>query len=534
MMKILITDDEKQIRKGIRMKVDLADEGFYIVDEASNGQEALDRLKKIDIDIVITDVRMPIMDGMEFVKHCHREYPHVKVIVLSGYSDFEYVRTSIVSGVKDYLLKPVDPDELVDALKRIRTEVEKEKKRQREFDQMNQLVNSQLEDIREQYMLHLVKEEWLEHGVVIERLHQLQLEALAKEEVQVQFITVEIREASTKENILKDLWLAFRMLCKEIAYKDEGTFCFYDPNYANMIHFIYRNDSEPLDCSSKFITSLQRHVKEFLKLETVIGIGSSVTGYQEYKTGYISALLSWSQSRLGNQSQVIDGTVNKEMYEFSPDFEKRLINAIENGKFGSLKNDIFSILGGNNNQSIITFSFAANRILFLLGYLGKKYDIDTDDINKMIWTCQQSIWQLNSQTSVMDQLIALGQLIIDRVLKARCSSNGMMIVENVRRYLDQHYASEVSLASLSEQFHINSSYLSDLFKNHVGKNLSDYLLHLRMENAKKFLKDSQLKIIDVAHLVGFSNSGYFGTVFKKYVGKTPVEYRKSLGLVNKY
>ena len=92
--------------------------------------------------------------------------------------------------------------------------------------------------------------------------------------------------------------------------------------------------------------------------------------------------------------------------------------------------------------------------------------------------------------------------------------------------MDEHYASEISLTSLSDLFHINSAYLSETFKNHIGKNFSEYLVDLRLEKAQHFLQDKQLKIIDVANLVGFSNSGYFSTVFKKHFGQTPVEFRK--------
>ncbi|MGM0874732.1 MAG: response regulator transcription factor [Bacillota bacterium] len=530
MMKVIITDDEIQIRKGLRMKVEWEEEGFQIVEEASNGQETLDLLKMIEVDVVITDVRMPIMDGIEFVKRCHQEHPNVKVIVLSGYSDFDYVRSSMIEGVKDYLLKPVAPDELVEALRRIRSEIKEEKRKQIESDQMSRLVQNQLEEMREQYLLHLVKEEWSELNMAIERLQQLQLDDFANENVQVQFITVEIRGSEHNPNTVKELWLPFRMLCREIAQEHTGSYSFYDASYANMIHFIRRIDSEQFIHTSKFIKVVQQHVKEYMNLETVIGIGKVVTGLTEFKTGYISALLSWSQSQLGSQSQVIDATVTKEIFEFSSDFEKKLINAIENVNHDAFKNNIYSILGGTNNQSIMSFSFVANRVLFLLGSLARKYDIDTIEINKTIWNCQQSIWELNSQGRVIEQLIHLAHSIIEKVNEARCSSNGTAIVENVRRYLDKHYASEISLTTLSEQFHINSAYLSEIFKNNIGQNFSDYLINLRMENAQAFLKDKQLKIIDVAHLVGFSNSGYFSTVFKKHFGQTPVEFRKSLNL----
>ncbi|MGM7723319.1 response regulator transcription factor [Metabacillus sp. Hm71] len=526
-MKVIITDDEIQIRKGLRMKIDWEEEGFNIVGEAANGKETLELLKKINVDVVITDVRMPIMDGIEFVKRCHIEHPDVKVIVLSGYSDFEYVRTSLVEGVKDYLLKPVAPDELIDALKRIQCEIEEEKKKQLETERMNRLVHNQLEEMKEQYLLHLVKEEWSELTIAIERLQQLQLAEFANINARVQFFTVEIRAFDSNPKLVKELWLPFSMLCKEISQDYKGTYSFYDASYANMLHFIHLIDSEDQNQTASIVQIIQRNVKKYLNVETVVGIGKIVTGITEFKTGYISALLSWSQSQPGTYSQVIDGTITKEIVEFSSSVEKKLVNSIENVNHDEFKKNMESILGESHNHSMMSFSFVANRILFLLGSLATKYDLDT---NEMIWTCQQRIWELNAHKRVMEQLIELAELIIEKVKDARYSSNGLVIVENVRRYLDKHYASEISLTTLSEKFHINSAYLSEIFKQHVGKNFSDYLVELRMTNAREFLKDEQLKIIDVAYLAGFSNSGYFSTVFKKHFGQTPAEFRKSLQL----
>ncbi|WP_253958148.1 response regulator transcription factor [Metabacillus halosaccharovorans] len=526
MMKVVITDDEIQIRKGLKMKVDWEEEGFQIVGEASNGKETFDLLNSIDVDIVITDVRMPIMDGIEFAKRANREFPHVKVVVLSGYSDFEYVRSSLVEGVKDYLLKPVAPDELIHALYRIRSEVEEEKRKKLETEKMNKLVHNQLEEMKQQYLLHLAKEELSELKGTLERLQQLQLNEFTSKDVIVQFFTIEMR---TKDpQLLKELWLPFMMLCKEIAREYDNTYCFYDANYTNMLHFIHRVDCDKGQQTTLIVDRVQKHVKKYLKIETVVGIGKIVTGLKEFKSGYISALLSWSQSKLGTHSQVIDGTINQELFEFSPDIEKRLVNSIENVSIHDFKHNMKEILGETNNQSMMSFSFAASRVLFLLSSLATKYNLDTNERHQLIWNCQQSIWQLNTQHTVIDQLIKLAELVIKKIQDTRCSSNGSEIVENVRKYLNKHYANEISLTSLSEQFHINSAYLSELFKHHVGQNFSDYLIQVRMEKAKEFLFDRQLKIIDVAYLVGFSNSGYFSTVFKKHVGKTPAEFRKEI------
>lgn len=526
MLKVLITDDEKQVRMGLRMKIDWEEEGFEIIGEAANGKEALEWLRTMKTDLVITDMRMPIMDGLEFAQHCFEEFPQVKVIVLSGYSDFEYVRGSMQKGVKDYLLKPVAPDELEETLRKIRKETEEEKKKQAEAAQLRHLAMTRLQEVQEQYLLYLVKEEWTESSMVKERLRQLHLEDMASESREFRFITVEIRDKNEQAHRLKELWLPFQMMCKEIAHGEKGLYTFYDPSYANMIHFIQVVDKEH-DTLTNLVKDIQKNVQNLLHLETVIGLGSVVGGVANLKNGYISSLLAWSKSQLGSHSQICDAShLQEDDFEFSTDMERKLINAVETANVGLFKANVETLLGRNEAQSIMAFSFLSNRVLFLLGSAARKYDMETRDVQNMMWSCQQCIWELNSFPKVIEQLTELGQLIIEKVRTARFS-NGKLIIEGVRQYLDQHYANEISLTFLSEMFHINSAHLSETFKHQVGQNFSDYLLNVRMEKAKEFLKDKQLKIIDVANLVGYSNSGYFSTVFKKHFQQTPVDFRQS-------
>ncbi len=524
-MNVMIADDEVQIRKGLRMKMDWEKEGFSIVVEASDGQEALEMLSKYNIDIAITDIKMPIMDGIEFFKQCHIKYPELKIIVLSGYADFEYVRSAMQVGVKDYLLKPVAPDELVETLQKVRVEIEKERSELIENTRIRKEMHNQLQELQEQYLLHLVKEEWSELTMAFERLHHLQLKELTSKDTMFQFVTVEIRTSEEVKEDLQEMQLPFQMICREFAAERENIYAFYDPSYSNMLHFLVRIPFNSQFNIKAFAQDIQKTVNSFLKVETVIGIGKEVKGLSEFKNGYISSLLSWSQSKVGNQSQVVDHLLKEDMVEFSPHVERKLINAIENLDSELFRATIESILGKNKSYSVISFVFLANRLLLLLSSLARKYDLDMTKIQNFLVVSRQSVWELNSQQKVMNQLIELGKEMIDKLQQER-RSGGSHIVEGVRRYLEKNYANDITLTILAKQFHINGTYLSDIFKTHVGQTFSDYLINLRIENSKGLLQDAQLKITDVAHLVGFSNSGYFSTVFKKHVGQTPVEYRK--------
>jgi two-component system, response regulator YesN len=253
-----------------------------------------------------------------------------------------------------------------------------------------------------------------------------------------------------------------------------------------------------------------------------------VRGLSHLKNGYISGLLSWSQSSADDTSQLIDGTMSKQTVEFTEDVEWKLSNSLEQGEFESFKKHLLTAFDECDQQSVMSYSFAASRVLFMLGAAARKYDLYSDDMKKKIWNCQLGIWELTSRERVKEELVELAGMITEKVSETRRSPNGTAIVENVRQYMDRHYANEISLTSLAEQFHINSAYLSEMFKELVGQNFSDYLVNLRMDKARSLLRDEQLKVIEIAHLVGYSNSGYFSTVFKKRFGQKPLDYRKSM------
>ncbi|MGP7817417.1 response regulator transcription factor [Niallia sp. 01092] len=526
MKKVLIIDDEVQIRKGLRMKVNWVDLGLEILGEASNGLEALSLLERQSVDIVVTDVKMPVMDGIEFVKHCHQNYPTVKIIVLSGYNEFEYARSAMREGVKHYLLKPVAPNELADALEKVRTELDEEFTQRKEAEKIIKKAAVQKEAEQEQFLLQLVKEDWIERSLPFETIKQLNLEHFQLDKGLFQFISVEIRDSNKNPHKAKELWMPFRMLCREIAKEHKQTYSFYDPQYRNMIHFVHLMKEDSENSQKSIVRKITHYVNTYMKLEVVIGVGKAVSHYKNMKNGYRSSLLSWSQSDIGLHSQIIDETVHKEMFKFTPDLEKKIINSMESNKRKVFEEQVSTILGKSQTHSILSYFYVSNRLLFLLSSYVDKYGFEKKLIKQFIWNCQQSIWELNSQNRVKDTLIQLGNAMMDQIHKTRVSV-GVAIVDDVRFYLEEHYGEEISLTMLSEQFHINSAYLSELFKMHIGENFSDYLLHLRMTKAIDLLQDDQLKIIDVAQLVGFSNSGYFSTVFKKYFGQTPADFRKS-------
>ncbi|GLC89657.1 response regulator [Lysinibacillus piscis] len=517
-MRVLLVDDEAQIRKGLMKKVKWVEFGYDEILEAANGVEALEVLQQYKIHLILTDIRMPRMDGVELAQKCHESYPNCKLVVLSGYSDFDYVKKAMQYGVRDYLLKPIAPDELNEMVYKMTVEINKELQKQKEIDSAKHFVHSYFHEVQEQYLLYMVKDEWLQKHLVVERVKQLQLDEILKQPYQL--LTAELRGNSSSR--VSELWYSFQLISRELTVPNKWIYAFINPSYRNVVHFLVLADDKVL---ATFIQSLLAEVKRLLRLELVIGIGNKAVGIENLKTSYISSLLAWSQSELGCQSQIIQaGEISKETVDVSTDSERILLHAIESLNAESFNKQIKQLFDISLHHSVWSFSYMANRILFLLSAVGQKYDADSQGVKELLWECQQSIWALQSDVSIIEKIQDLAKKIMENVRKARYS-NGRLVVENIRQYMDEHYGTEITLTSLSEMFHMNNAYLSELFKEQIGENFSDYLTRIRMEKAQIFLQDEQLKIIDVANLVGYANSGYFSTVFKKYFKQTPVEYR---------
>lgn len=214
------------------------------------------------------------------------------------------------------------------------------------------------------------------------------------------------------------------------------------------------------------------------------------------------------------------------MTVLSPETERQLVISVENGDQNTFAYLMRRILPMGQDHPMFTFTFIASRLLLSLHSVAKKYAASDDALEKRLWECQRTIGDLQSRELIFAQLEELGRHVMGAALQARSSGGGGSIVAAVQKYVDDNFAYELTLSGLAGLFHLNETYLSGLFKNHVGVTFSEYLTRLRMNKAGELLRNSELKLTDIAMLVGISSSSYFSTSFKKYYGMSPKEYRE--------
>ncbi len=534
MYHVIIVDDEAEIRRGLRHKIDWHTLGFDIVGEAADGLEALELLGSHPVHLMITDIRMPVMDGMALLSEQRACYPDVCTIILSGYDDFAYAKAAMQHGARDYLLKPVARKELSAMLAALREELDVQRQALSQRDQMSWKYRQTSALLQEHLVLELISGDHTEDAELTERIHERQLDHLFCGQEPIRFIST--RAILTPERLGSRLdqaelmRTAFQMMCRELAQAEpDHVFAFHDWSRPGFMHFVvnYGDDEQSLAQLERFAHHVQRQIRGLLRLETVMVVGYASRGIAGLKESYDSSLLVWSQAGDGGCSEVIWASrIADEQIDYTPEIQKKLELLLE-GRDHQAISVLLSTLLRMRPYTMQSIAILTGKILLTFDGVAQKNGIRSAHVQQLFMAVPELVRGFTSVTEAIDRLSGIATEL-QRILSQAKSAGGENVALSVREYIDRNYASDLGLAQLAEQFFINPTYLSELFKRYVGQTFSDYVISVRIAKAEQYLHDPMLRLADIAELVGFSTASYLSSVFKKHYGKSPNEYRASM------
>ncbi|OUS77844.1 DNA-binding response regulator [Paenibacillus sp. MY03] len=519
MYNVMIVDDEQEIRQGIRLKVDWEALGLRIAGEASNGKEALELLEQEPCDIVITDMNMPVMDGLSFLEACRRLDPGICLIVVTGYEDFQYAHAAVRHQARHYLLKPVARDELTDALVKVKTELDKEVEDARRAKDMEWQLSRYYKELRDGFLLQLARGGAEEPGGRLERAKRFGLEAW--NEGAVWFVSAGLLERSEGEESrpARQFRLPFELLCRELAERrEDAVLIFRDEHYPGLIHAIVRGDKGQ---AHAYMDELRGAVRSHLGFEPTIGIGEAVTGFAQWREGYSTALLSWHLSE-GNGRQTDRPS---EEPAFLPEEKVQLLHRVlKKGELETFGRLVMESLVEAQQYSRTMLVKTIFRFHLAIESFAEQAGAPFDGKDSL-WLRPDVALQLRTPELAADHLRKLAGSVVDR-LGERGEDAEISVIEASRAYIDENYMYELNLTSLAEKFNYNPSYFSELFKAKTGKTFIGYVSDVRMGHAAKLLTETSLGLWDISELTGFSNPSYFSSRFKRMYGLSPSEYRQ--------
>ena len=532
--RIILVDDEEEVRKGIIRKIDWEALGFQVVGDAENGQDALEKIEQLEPDVVMTDIRMPYMDGLTLTSWIRQKYPSVKVLIFSGFDDFEYAQKAIKLNVTEYILKPVNVEELTRILNRVRENLDQEIEQRRDVDRLRESYLSSLPILRELFLNDMVRGNMPAENIR-QKLEEYKIDILGAEKWLTAVINVE-NEASEETGLTlhqeKELIPISVKSLLEDNLKDYCRFMAF--NSAVGVTLIAAVDGERKQTSLiDLLGDICKEIKRLLQVTVTIGIGYFSRELEQLPAAYQSAV-----DALGYREIVGTG---KTIY----------INDMEPVSRGKLQletrdeADLIAVVKFGTREKIeaAAKNFAA-RMEGARVHMRQLQVYQMSIINCLIRLMQQQDLELGAMfgTDEMYGKVIYGNMKPEEfasvITEVGCRMNEAMnrerdktakkVILEAKQYILDHYQDpELSVDVMCRQLHMSPAYFSTVFKRETGQTYIAYLTEVRLDKAVELLNTTDDKTYVIAQKVGYQEQNYFSYVFKKRFGISPTKFRGS-------
>ncbi|MED4953542.1 response regulator [Paenibacillus macerans] len=551
MYKLILADDEEDVREGLLQLIDWESVGFAVADTAENGKEAAEMVEKHVPDVVVTDIQMPFMNGLQLAEWIRGHYPATKIIILTGYEEFEYAQKAIRLGIDEYVLKPFSAAELADILHKVKKQIDAELAEKENVQLLIEHYRKNLPVLQSLFLSSLVSRR-LKETEIQEKSQHYGLD-LNGSEYMVSVLRIDAAPGR-KETAGNGGGDETRMASGSISLKDTNDtqlrlFAVY--NIADEIVKGHPADKAFIHHDEVVLLSIRRHegsedlaartlqlleeirfsVERFLKLTVTIGAGRAAARLNDAVTSYEEALkaLDYRVILGGNKVIWIEDVESREYVPLAVDElkEKELVRCLKVGsdqELEQLLEDMFGVLA-DNKVSYQDFQVYLLEMLTAVIKVAKDSHADLDKLfgegPGFLGTFAKFAHADEAKAWFLDICMKLKHSIAsDR------QSSYNKLVEEAKEYILANYGDhDLSIAKVCRHLHISAGYFSNIFKKETKTTFVSYLLGVRMEAAQRLLAATDLKAFEIAERVGFSDPNYFSFCFRKKFGISPKEYR---------
>lgn len=522
MYKVILVDDEMFTRKGLIKLIDWEACGYEIVEEADNGEDALELIKNIQPDVVITDIRMPVLDGLELIRRVSMESIMSPVfIIISGYDDFNYAQKAVRYGVHDFILKPIDEIEFTETLLTLKDKLQRDQ--QDRSLQENLLSGAMIERLILENPDNVFVSEWEE------RLMLREMDGLYYMFAELNDIHL-WKEPSTIPSLPR-----FKEILQQTLQKmTGGGQPFYLHEHRNRIGFIVP-DSILQSFQGEiliFVESLLETLASQYDCRIFLYAGCKVGRLADIRESYKRAKEALQYKYVHDDKSIVihDGDTMQVLQYISMEDKlyAQLIEQIEESASEKLTFTIDEIFNHFREKAYAPEAVKMNIHQCVTGVVKIISDMDGEEGEVATLAMLLDWHDLNLSLSELKRIFTTFATESGRYIASLRKDQQNSDIQKIRSYIEAHYHENMNLKLIASQFYINPVYLGQLFKKTYGVYFNDFLQQLRINEAKKLLRQTDLRIYEIAERVGFGNSDYFVTKFEKIENVTPSEYRNSL------
>ncbi|RTE02244.1 response regulator [Paenibacillus whitsoniae] len=535
MYTIMLIDDEDEVREGIKRKTNWAACGFQMVGDYDNGRDALDAIERMQPDVVITDICMPFMDGLQLTERVAAQYRTTKVVIVTGYEDFDYAKQAIRLKVKDYLLKPINSAEFTEFLQKLRQELDEERAQRENITFLRHQFQENLPHLRERFLERMVTT-GLRREEIASKLPMLGLKLGVESEEGTQahvLLALEIdafgresyQDQAAEEELLR---FAAYNIWHEIVEGEQGGVVFRTRD-DKLVGLVTSEPARVEVVSQMLAEQVLSCIEKYLGMRVSIGISRSYASLQDLPKAYQEALTSLDYRFLLGQHRII--AIGDMEFGRSLDHtayvrvEKRLIAAIKTGEKDVIPPTLRDWMEGMKTAgcSVEACYGKLHKLLVALMQAGVETGLAEDAVlSDHAFT---ELYSRKTLDAVREWLEAVCLAFVERIAENRMHASNAQLQAAIA-YIHEHYADEeLSLQQVCNHIYMSMSYFSALFKPHTGETFIEYVTRYRLERAKELLLTTTLKTYELAAQVGYGDPQYFSVIFKRHTGMTPKEFR---------
>lgn len=536
MYKILIADDETDTRNLLVKYIQQKEPDLVVVGSVMNGEEALKAAEEMHPDLVITDIFMPIMNGLEFLKEAQNRGLTMKAAVISGYDEFAYAREAISLGVTEYLLKPFSPMELKEVIDKMKRELDSQRQLLDNMKQLREQVDNKNILLKERILREIIEGRYDEDAppaTLLDAAQGYYCACLIKLPMSLKDYVWDFSRQENVEELLglidggyfnKDIHV------NGLSFDRQGAILILSGMAASEQQFLIK--------IKKGIIHLQKSLEKYYSMKILCVIGGIYERWQELKESYQEALGLWRGMLEENRTVVVYGEQETDISQTNVQGGVDTAGQIKN-----LKEQI--VLAVRMGQEKRAIEVIGELMKCYASLSGKKADYVSVSVEELTYAVANDLEKQgisHDESRMKERITNCSLLDIQSVLKeyiAKCCRLALAnqekyqadrIVESVRYLIERNLDFEnLTLEWLSVQLNFSANYVRQIFKQKTGESFMEYLIRKRMEKAGMLLKDTDMMIQDVAKVCGYSNQRYFASSFKKYYACTPTAFKAMIG-----
>lgn len=532
---IMLVDDEEEVRKSIIKQIDWESAGFKVVGDAENGEDALEKIEMLEPDVVLTDIRMPFMDGLALAEKIRQRYPSMKVVIFSGYDDFEYAQKAIKLNVTEYILKPVNVEELTSILKRIKSSLDEEIEEKRNVNRLRENYRRSLPIIREQFFNDMVHRE-LAEDLIESKLREYDIPLAGARKWVVVAIDVEKSDDRSKKTLsLHEEEELIPISVMQIVQEKLRSYCrfalFQSTAEAGMVVIAALDDDNTTTGLIDVLGDICKETKRILEVSVTIGVGHSCTSLSKIAGSYQSAV-----DALGYKAVVGSGStiyisdmepVGSGKLEFDNSDESDFISAVKFGPAEKIE-AVTARISGKLESARVHYR---QQQVYVFGVLNtviqmvQQYDLNLEEILGDELEYLSVIDKIQKREEFGEWLLKTAYKMNQAINQERDITTRQVIHQAKQYIMDNYQNPDLSVEMICRHLHMSPAYFSTMFKKETGQAYIAYLTEIRLNKAVELLNKTDDKTYVIAAKVGYQEQNYFSYVFKKKFGVSPTKFR---------